>query len=71
MMEWDLTEKRINQLLKHPYQFDKSFVEDISSAYLEFVEELFDYLNRVNDNKLRIRQQKTRSPRNGNAAETA
>ena len=56
MMEWDLTEKRIYQLLKHPYQFDKSFVEDMSSAYLEFVEELFDYLNRVNDNKLRIRQ---------------
>lgn len=56
MSDWDLTEKRIYKLLRHPYQLDKSVVEDMASAYLEFVEELFDYLNRIGDNKIRIRQ---------------
>ncbi len=56
MSDWDLTEKHIYKLLRHPYQLDKSVVEDMASAYLEFVEELFDYLNRIGDNKIRIRQ---------------
>ena len=56
MSDWDLTEKRIYKLLRHPYQLDKSVAEDMASAYLEFVEELFDYLNRISDNKIRIRQ---------------
>lgn len=56
MSDWDLTEKRIYKLLRHPYQLDKSVVEDMASAYLEFVEELFDYLNRIGDSKIRIRQ---------------
>jgi len=56
MSKWKLTDKRIYQLLKHPYQVDKTIVEDMTSAYLEFVEELFDYLNKESDNKIRIRQ---------------
>lgn len=56
MSNWDLTEKRIYKLLRHPYQLDKSVVDDMTSAYLEFVEELFDYLNKITDNKIRIRQ---------------
>ena len=28
MSDWDLTEKRIYKLLRHPYQLDKSVVED-------------------------------------------
>lgn len=56
MSNWDLTEKRIYKLLRHPYQLDKSVVEDMASAYLEFVEDLFDYLNKITDNKIRIRQ---------------
>ena len=45
MPNWEVTDKRIYQLLKHPYQLDKSVVEDMTFAYLEFVEELFTYLN--------------------------
>lgn len=56
MINWELTEKRIYKLLKHPYQIDMSIVEEMASAYLEFVEELFDYLNKVADNKIRIRR---------------
>lgn len=56
MQNWELTEKRIYKLLRHPCQINKSIVEDLTIAYLEFVEELFDYLNKVNDNKTRIRQ---------------
>lgn len=56
MSNWDLTEKRIYKLLRHPYQLDKSVVEDMASAYLEFVEDLFGYLNKITDNKIRIRQ---------------
>lgn len=56
MSNWILTDKRIYQLLKHPYQVDKSVVEEMTSAYLEFVEDLFDYLNKESDNKVRIRQ---------------
>ena len=37
MSDWDLTEKRIYKLLRHTYQLDKSVVEDMASAYLEFV----------------------------------
>lgn len=55
MLNWELTDKQIYQLLKHPYQVDKSIVEDITSAYLEFVEELFTYLNESKDNKNAIR----------------
>jgi hypothetical protein len=49
MSNWAVTDKRIYQLLKHPYQVDKSIVEDMTSAYLEFVEELFTYLNERKD----------------------
>ena len=59
MLSWELTEKRIYQLLKHPYQIDKSVVEDMASAYLEFVEELFDFLNKMKDNKELIRKLNT------------
>lgn len=59
MPNWELTDKRIYQLLKHPYQFDKSVVEDMTSAYLEFVEELFTYLNEGKDNKNIIRKLNT------------
>lgn len=56
MPKWDLTEKQIYKLLKHPCQKEKAVIEEITSAYLEFVEDLFDYLNREHDNKIRIRQ---------------
>lgn len=59
MPDWNLTNKRIYQLLKHPYQTDKSIVEDLTLAYLEFVEELFDYLNDGKDNKKLIRKLNT------------
>ena len=38
--------KQIYKLLKHPCQKEKSVIEEITSAYLEFVEDLFDYLNK-------------------------
>jgi len=56
MLKWEVTDKRIYQLLKHPYQLDKSAVEDMTSAYLEFVEELLTYLNENKDNKMIIRK---------------
>lgn len=56
MVNWDITDKRIYQLLKHPYQLDKSAVEDMTSAYMEFVEELLTYLNENADNKMIIRK---------------
>jgi hypothetical protein len=56
MPNWELTNKRIYQLLKHPYQVDKTVVEDMTSAYLEFVEDLFTYLNERRDNKDIIRK---------------
>lgn len=59
MTNWEVTDKRIYQLLKHPYQVDKSIVEEMTSAYLEFVEELFTYLNKDNDNKKIIRKLNT------------
>jgi len=59
MPNWEVTEKRIYQLLKHPYQIDKDVVENMTSAYLEFVEELFEYLNDVKDNKKLIRKLNT------------
>lgn len=59
MPNWELTDKRIYQLLKHPYQVDKSIVENMTSAYLEFVEELFTYLNEGKDNKNIIRKLNT------------
>ena len=55
MPNWKLTNKRIYQLLKHPYQVDKSIIGDMTSAYLEFVEGLFVYLNDGADNKTIIR----------------
>lgn len=57
--DWELTEKRIYELLKHPYQIDKDVVENMTSAYLEFVEELFEYINEVKDNKKLIRKLNT------------
>lgn len=51
MQHWEITDKRIYQLLKHPYQIDKSIVEEMSSAYIEFMEDLFNFLNKTNDNK--------------------
>lgn len=59
MQNWELTDKRIYQLLKHPYQVDKSIVENMTSAYLEFVEELLTYLNEGKDNKKIIRKLNT------------
>ena len=59
MPNFDIINKRIYQLLKHPYQVDKSIVEDMTSAYLEFVEELFTYLNEGKDNKKIIRRLNT------------
>ena len=59
MPNWDVTDKRIYQLLKHPYQVDKSIVENMTSAYLEFVEELLTYLNEGKDNKNIIRKLNT------------
>lgn len=56
MSNWEITEKRIYQLLKHPYQVDKSAIEEMSSAYMEFVEELLVYLNDGKDNKNVIRK---------------
>ena len=47
MSNWDLTEKRIYKLLRHPYQLDKSVVEDMASAYLEFVEEFRETRNMI------------------------
>ncbi|MFS3009090.1 RteC domain-containing protein [Bacteroides thetaiotaomicron] len=57
--DWELTDKRIYELLKHPYQVDKDVVENMTSAYLEFVEELFEYINEVKDNKKLIRKLNT------------
>ena len=59
MPNWGLTDKRIYQLLKHPYQIDKSVVEEMTSAYLEFVEELFSYINKESDIKELIRNLNT------------
>lgn len=56
MPDWELTEQRIYQLLKYPYQIDKSVVENMTSAYLEFVEELFAYIGNTKDNKEIIRK---------------
>ena len=59
MLNWEITDKRIYQLLKHPYQVDKSIVEDMTSAYLDFVEDLFVFLNEGKDNKEIIRKLNT------------
>lgn len=59
MPTWEITDKRIYQLLKHPYQVDKSVVEEMTTAYLDFVEELFAYLNEGRDNKTIIRKLNT------------
>jgi len=59
MYSLELTNTRIYQLLKHPYQVDQSVVESMTSAYLEFVEELFAYLNEGKDNKNIIRKLNT------------
>ena len=59
MPNWEITDKQIYQLLKHPCQIDRSIVEDMTSAYLDFVEELFVYLNEGKDNKKIIRKLNT------------
>lgn len=56
MEEWQLTDTHIYKLLKHPRQVDTSLVEEMSSAYLDFVERLFDYLNKEKNNKEVIRK---------------
>lgn len=56
MLDWKLADKRIYKILKHPLQIDKSIVDEMTSAYLEFVEDLLDYLNKVSDNKACIRK---------------
>ena len=56
MPDWEITEQHIYQLLKHPYQIDKSVVENMTFAYLEFVEELFAYIGNTKDNKEIIRK---------------
>jgi len=56
MPNWELTEKSIYRLLKHPHYEDKSIVEDITTAYQEFVEELFHFLNKEENNKVLIRK---------------
>jgi hypothetical protein len=56
MKNLELTKKRIYRLLKHPFQIDKAVVEDMTSAYLEFVEDLFTYLNERKDNKDIVRK---------------
>lgn len=42
--------------MRHPLQIDKVLVEDMTCAYMEFVEGLFDYLNNETNNKVRIRE---------------
>jgi len=59
MPNWELTDKRIYQLLKHPPQADKSTTGEFDSAYAEFVEDLFNYLNNENDYKQSIRKLNT------------
>lgn len=59
MEDWVLTDKQIYLLLKHPCQIDKDVAEKMTSAYLEFVEELFEHLNDVKDNKELIRKLNT------------
>ena len=59
MSNWKITDKRIYQLLKHPCQVDRSIVEDMTSAYLDFVEDLFVFLNEGKDNKEIIRKLNT------------
>lgn len=59
MPTWEITDKRIYQLLKHPYQIDKSVAEEMTIAYLDFVEELFTFLNERKDNKTIIRKLNT------------
>lgn len=56
MINFEITEKRIYQLLKHPYQTDESIADDLHSAYNEFVEELFSYLNKEADKRKVIRK---------------
>lgn len=55
---WNLTDKRIYQLLKHPHNVDKSIIDEMS-AYMEFVEELFYCINHEKDKKELIRQLNT------------
>lgn len=55
MTDWKLTDKHIYKLLKHPYEIDKSVIDDMTFAYYEFVEELFGYINNEKDNKELIR----------------
>jgi hypothetical protein len=54
-----LTDTRIYQLLKHPTHIKKSVMENMTSAYLEFVQELLNYINKEKDNKELIRKLNT------------
>ena len=44
MSDWDLTEKRIYKLLRHPYQLDKSVVEDMCKYFIHLSFMHFAYL---------------------------
>ena len=55
MKAWEISNERIYQLLKHKPQGDKSLVFDLESAYADFVENLFDFLNKADDKKQAIR----------------
>jgi len=59
MPNWELTNKRIYQLLKYPQQENQSFADELHSAYDEFVEDLFNYLNKETDKKQAIRKLNT------------
>lgn len=56
MSNFEITEKRIYQLLKHPFQADKPVADDLHSAYDEFIEDLFGYLNNEHDKRKVIRK---------------
>ncbi|MDR1203824.1 MAG: hypothetical protein LBL58_19615, partial [Tannerellaceae bacterium] len=59
MSNWELTDQPIYQLLKHPYHVEESKVEEMTTAYLDFVESLFSYINKENDKKDLIRKLNT------------
>ena len=59
MNKWNLTNKRLYQQLNHPRTVEKNIVEDMTSAYMEFVGDLFDYINKEKDMKELMRNLNT------------
>jgi hypothetical protein len=59
MSDWELTDQRIYQLLKHPHHVEESKMEEMTIAYLDFVEGLFSYINKEDDKKELIRKLNT------------